>query len=111
LLLKHQTALQSSTSSHDHHEDPRASVTWQVLHGHMQVPVVADLSGPSVTGQAGAQAVGNTLWERIHASWGSKSPAAVLDSTIRQRYAGEGKSCTLVPEAVTQTQHDAACTA
>lgn len=60
------------------------------------------LAGPSVTSQAAAQVVGNTLWERLRASWGSKTTAAVINTTIRQRYAGEGDSClSLISTATT----------
>lgn len=48
-------------------------------------------AGPTVTGQTEAATSGNTLWERLFASWGLKSPAASLSAaSIQQQYAGEG---------------------
>jgi hypothetical protein len=44
--------------------------------------------GPSVSRQSAAATTGNTLWDRLHRSWGSKSPAARLDSVVTRNYPG-----------------------
>jgi hypothetical protein len=55
------------------------------------VPILEMRAGPTVTGQRETQTSGNTLWERLYASWGSKSPAASLSTAeIQQQYGGKG---------------------
>lgn len=42
-----------------------------------------------MTRQSVAAGTGTPLWDRLHRSWGSKNPAATLDSVVTRQYPGK----------------------